>query len=44
MDTPIPSFIRAALFVTDLDRATAFYRTLGPTGTCYDGGRTSRRG
>jgi catechol 2,3-dioxygenase-like lactoylglutathione lyase family enzyme len=37
MDTPISSLIRAALFVADLERATAFYRALGLSDTYYEG-------
>ena len=37
MDAPISSLIRAALFVSDLERATAFYRALGLADIYYEG-------
>jgi catechol 2,3-dioxygenase-like lactoylglutathione lyase family enzyme len=35
--SPVSSLIRAALFVADLERSTAFYRALGLTDTYYEG-------
>jgi catechol 2,3-dioxygenase-like lactoylglutathione lyase family enzyme len=37
VNAPISSLIRAAIFVADLERSTAFYRALGLTETYFEG-------